>query len=65
MAMKTVVRDRFVPAVCIAAPVICYFVQDWLKTSFNYTMSFELLLLNAAVTFAGLLMLSNGKKQQA
>ena len=65
MAMKTGVRDRFVPAVCIAAPVICYFVQDWLKTSFNYTMSFELLLLNAAVTFAGLLMLSNGKKQQA
>ena len=62
MTMKTSVRDRFVPIVCIAAPIICYFTQDWLSKAFGYTMSFELLLLNAAVTFLGLLILSNGHK---
>ena len=57
MATKVSVRDRMVPAVCIGAPVICYFVQDWLQSAFGYTMSFELLLLNAAVTVAGLILL--------
>ena len=61
MATKMSVRDRMVPAVCIGAPVICYFVQDWLQSAFGYTMSFELLLLNAAVTMIGLLIFSKGK----
>ena len=61
MATKVSVRDRMVPAVCIGAPVICYFVQDWLQSAFGYTMSFELLLLNAAVTMIGLLIFSKGK----
>ena len=45
------------PVVCIAAPVICFFVQKWLLDSFGYVMSFELLLLNAAVTVIGLILL--------
>ncbi len=61
MATKVNVRDRMVPAVCIGAPVICYFVQDWLQKAYGYTMSFELLLLNAAVTMLGLLIFSKGK----
>ena len=62
LAVKSKVRDRFVPYVCVAAPVICYFAQKALFEYFGYVMSFELLLLNAAVTFLGLLMLSTGKK---
>lgn len=58
MAMKRNVRDRFVPIVCIAAPVICYFIQKALLDYLGYTMSFELLLLNAAVTFMGLLIVT-------
>ena len=58
LAMKQGVHDKWVPAVCIAAPVICYFAQAWLLNAFGYVMSFELLLLNAAVTFLGLLILS-------
>ena len=57
LACHTAVRDKWVPAVCIAAPVICFFVQKWLLDSFGYVMSFELLLLNAAVTVAGLILL--------
>ena len=51
------VRDKYVPAVCIAAPVICFAVQWWLKLQFGYVMSFELLLLNAALTMLGLALL--------
>ena len=57
LACNTAVRDKWVPVVCIAAPVICFFVQKWLLDSFGYVMSFELLLLNAAVTVIGLILL--------
>ncbi len=63
LAMRQDVRDRLVPVVCVAAPVICYFVQRMLLDEFGYTMSFELLLLNAAVTFVGLLLLSKKSKK--
>ena len=63
LAMRQDVRDRLVPVVCVAAPVICYFVQRMLLDEFGYTMSFELLLLNAAVTFVGLLLLSKKGKR--
>lgn len=57
LAVKWQVRDRLVPVVCVVAPVICYFVQRWLF-ALGYVMSFELLLLNAAVTIVGLLLIS-------
>ena len=57
MMCRTAVRDRLVPVVCIAAPVISFFVQRWLESSFGYTLGFELLLLNAALTMAGLCLL--------
>ena len=51
------VRDRLVPVVCVAAPVISFFIQRWLESSYGYTLGFELLLLNAALTMLGLLVL--------
>lgn len=57
LVCKRNVKDKFVPYVCVAAPVICFFVQKWLLAQFGYVMSFELLLLNAAVTVLGLIML--------
>ena len=62
MFCRRQVRDRFVPIVCIAAPVICFFVKDWLLKAFGYTMSFELLLLNAALTALGLALLIKKEK---
>ena len=56
-------RDRLVPVVCIAAPVISFFIQMWLKNQFDYTLGFELLLLNAALTMIGLALLI--KKREA
>ncbi len=65
MMSRSAVRDRLVPVVCIAAPVISFFVQQWLASAYNYTLGFELLLLNAVLTMAGLALLSTGKKQAA
>lgn len=63
LSMKRRVFDKWVPIACIAAPFICYGVQYYLKWRFDYTMSFELLILNGAVTFLGLLILTKkGKK---
>lgn len=46
--------DVFVPIVCIAAPVMCWFLKEWLATAWNYQMGFELLITNTALTMAGL-----------
>ena len=54
MMCKTGVNDKMVPIVCIAAPVLSWVIQWWLKQQFNYTIGFELLLLNAALTMLGL-----------
>lgn len=62
MMCKRAVLDKFVPLVCIAAPVLSYFVQDYLKSAFDYTMSFELLLLNAVLTMIGAAILFKKEK---
>ncbi len=52
------VNDRFVPWVCIAAPVISWAIQWTLNRYLAYQTGFELLLINALVTIAGLHVLS-------
>jgi len=52
------VRDGYVPVVCILAPVLSWFIQWALSHWLGYETSFELLLINAALTAAGLFALS-------
>lgn len=59
------VHDRFVPVVCVAAPVLSWCVQWSLNHWFGYETSFELLIMNALITMAGLRLLSAGKKAVA
>jgi len=54
MLFKAGVKDRMVPIACIAAPILSYAIQYWLKAQYDYTLGFELLLLNAALTMIGL-----------
>jgi len=47
--------ERWVPVVCIAAPIITYFIRANSETLlFGYKMGFEVLLVVAALTMAGL-----------
>ena len=52
---KWQVRDRAVPIIAIASPVICFILDSnsvqWLN---GYQFGFELLILNGLITFAGL-----------
>lgn len=51
------VKDRWVPVIAILSPIVCYILKDNSEAWFNYKFGFELLLLNGALTFAGLMIL--------
>lgn len=57
-------RDRFVPIVCVAAPVLSFVIVN-LLAKVGYTVSFELLILNAVVTIIGLFLLGNVRSSKA
>ena len=57
MMCKKPVRDALVPIVCVAAPILSWVIQWWLDKQYQYTLGFELLLLNAALTMIGLALL--------
>jgi solute:Na+ symporter, SSS family len=63
---KRPVRDRFVPIVAVLSPVLCYILNHYSQQLFwGYRFGFELLLVNGLITFAGLLLLSLGMKNEA
>ncbi|MDI9882502.1 sodium:solute symporter [Flectobacillus longus] len=55
---KTPVKDKFVPYLCVASPILTYIIdsnsQAWLN---GYQFGFEKLLVNGAITFIGLWLL--------
>ncbi|MCY7387852.1 MAG: sodium:solute symporter [Burkholderiales bacterium] len=52
---KRVVRDRLVPYIALTAPVICFFIDKYQRVLFgSYEIGLELLIINGALTFAGL-----------
>ena len=59
---KRAVRDRFVPLICVVAPLLTYIISynsvEWL---WGYEFGFEVLILNSFLTFAGLMAVSSGK----
>lgn len=62
---KRKVCDKYIPFIAIISPVICYIIQKNAETWFNgYQMSYELLILNAALTFTGVLACSSGKLKE-
>jgi solute:Na+ symporter, SSS family len=56
---KLSVRDKWVPVVAILSPVVCFFLSKYSVVLFNgYKFGFELLMVNGALTFFGLLALA-------
>jgi len=52
---KFKVKDRRVPLVAIASPILCFIISSNSEAWFNgYTFGFELLILNGVLTFLGL-----------
>ena len=48
------VKDRAVPHIAIVSPVICFAIETITKQITGYNFGYELLILNGALTFAGL-----------
>jgi Na+/proline symporter len=64
MLTKRHPRELAVPLICIASPVLCYLLKTFEKELLGgYVIGTELLLINAALTFAGLFLSS--KKERA
>jgi SSS family transporter len=54
---KWQIKDQFTPYVCVISPIICYFLNFYVPIWFGYKFGFELLILNGAITFLGLVLL--------
>jgi len=49
------IRDKVVPYISVAAPVLCYFINKFSEQLFwGYKFGFELLIINGLIVFAGL-----------
>ena len=56
---KKQVKDRYIPLVAVAAPVLCFILQKNSERWFNgYAFSYELLIFNALFMFVGLMCLT-------
>jgi SSS family transporter len=61
---KRAVVDKLVPFVCIAAPVVCFFIDKYQKTLFgDFEIGLELLIINGLLTFIGLRFISKSKSK--
>ncbi|WP_099463021.1 sodium:solute symporter [Parabacteroides provencensis] len=56
-------RDKYVPYICIASPLICFTLDYLVKQYAGYTFGYEMLMVNGGITFAGLWAVSAHNKQ--
>ena len=56
-------NDRLVPFIAVISPLLCYATDWWVNKEFGYKFGYELLMLNGALTFAGLMVLSAKKNR--
>lgn len=60
---KREVRDKWVPVIGFAAPVISFVISSYSEELFNgYKFGFELLIMNGLITLLGLFLVSQSKK---
>ncbi len=55
---KKDVHDRFVPLITVISPFLAWGIDSWSEKLFNgYQIGFELIIINGAITFIGLLLI--------
>ncbi len=56
-------KEQFVPVICLAAPLVCFFIEKYQSNLLGkFQIGIELLLLNGILTFLGLLMISKKRE---
>ena len=59
MFTKRMPRDKYVPYICIASPLLCYAIDTLTWNFAGYRFGYELLMMNGALTFLALLSVSS------
>ena len=59
MLTKRMPRDKYVPYICIASPLICYAIDCLVFKWTGYRFGYELLMMNGALTFLALTAVSS------
>lgn len=59
---KRVANDKMIPIIAILSPFICYFLNVFAQQNLHYSFGYELLMLNAIITFSGIWIFSNKLK---
>jgi len=55
---KRQVRDKMVPVVAVASPLICFGLNFVSTNLYHYPLGYELLMINGLITFVGMYLLS-------
>lgn len=64
MFTKIKTNDKWIPFICIASPLVCMVMNTWSEQLFRgYKFGFEMLIINALLTFIGLLAVSRFKEK--
>lgn len=61
MITRREVKDAIVPYVAVASPLLCYAIDRVMQAVANYHFGYELLILNAAITFTALYLTGSKK----
>ncbi len=59
MLTRRMPRDKFVPYICIASPLICYAIDSLVFMWTGYRFGYELLMMNGVLTFLSLFAVSS------
>ncbi len=55
------IKDKWVPIICIVAPIVTYMLSEYFKNVYNFNFGFINIAVNAILTIIGLLLLINRK----
>lgn len=59
------VKDKWVPLICLASPIISYGINAYSMDLLNgYKFGYDLLILNGGLTYLGLYLIKQGKKEK-
>ena len=65
MLTKRMPKDRFVPYICVASPLVCYGIDALMTYLTGYRFGYELLMLNGLLTFLALAAVSSRETPSA
>lgn len=55
-------QDKYVPYICVASPLLCLLLDGTVYAATGYKFGYEMLMVNGAITFCGLWMLSGRRR---